>query len=66
MKKQNGSQYHVSSVNNCLFAINRHLNNKSILPKPINIIDEDQFHRLWQVFNGKVKNLANQELGEHN
>jgi len=66
MKKQDGSQYHVSSVNNCLFAINRHLNNKSILPKPINIMDKDQFYKLWQVFNGKVKNLANQGLGERN
>ncbi|RIA94140.1 hypothetical protein C1645_818525 [Glomus cerebriforme] len=66
MKKQDGFQYHVSSVNNCLFAINCHLNNKSILPKPINIMDKDQFYKLWQVFNGKVKNLANQGLGECN
>jgi hypothetical protein len=41
MKKQDGSDYHVSSVNSCLFAINRHLNIKSILPKPINIMDFD-------------------------
>ncbi|RIA80855.1 hypothetical protein C1645_837953 [Glomus cerebriforme] len=66
IKKQDGFQYHVSSVNNCLFAINHHLNNKSILPKPINIMDKDQFYKLWQVFNSKVKNFANQGLGKCN
>ncbi|CAI2169886.1 19031_t:CDS:2, partial [Funneliformis geosporum] len=39
MKKQDGSQYHVSS---------------SILQKPINIMDKDQFYRLWQVFNKEL------------
>ncbi|CAI2187845.1 15738_t:CDS:2, partial [Funneliformis geosporum] len=33
---------------------------------PINIMDKEKFYRLWQVFNGKVKNLANQGLGERN
>ncbi|CAI2164479.1 8386_t:CDS:1, partial [Funneliformis geosporum] len=66
MKKQDDSEYHTSSVNNCLFAINCYLNDKSVLQKPINIMDKEKFYRLWQVFNGKVKNLANQELREHN
>ena len=66
MKKQDGSEYHTSSVNSCLFAINRHLNNKSALPKPINIMDKDKYYKLWQIFNGKVKNLVNQGRGECN
>jgi len=64
LKKQDGTEYHASSVYNCLHAINRHLNEKSTLLKPINIIDKKQYFKLWQIYNGKVKNLANQGLAE--
>ena len=60
MRKKDGSEYHVSSVNSCMFAINRHLNNKSVLSKPINIMDKDQYYKLWQILNGKVKSLVSQ------
>ncbi|CAI2191194.1 12763_t:CDS:2, partial [Funneliformis geosporum] len=65
IKKQDGTEYHASSVNNCLHAINRHLNEKSTLPKPINILNKNKYYKLWQIFNGKVKNLANKGLAEH-
>ncbi|CAG8749185.1 975_t:CDS:1, partial [Funneliformis caledonium] len=65
IKKQDGTEYHASSVNNCLYTLNRHLNEKSTLPKLINILDKKVYYKLWQVFNGKVKNLANQGLAEH-
>lgn len=63
MRKKDGSEYHVSSVNSCMFAINRHLNNKSVLSKPINIMDKDQYYKLWQILNGKVKSLVSQGCG---
>lgn len=66
MRKKDGSEYHVSSVNSCMFAINRHLNNKSVLSKPINIMDKDQYYKLWQILNGKVKSLVSQGHGERN
>ncbi|GES75658.1 zinc finger MYM-type protein 2-like [Rhizophagus clarus] len=66
MRKKDGSEYHVSSVNSCMFAINRHLNNKSVLSKPINIMDKDQYYKLWQILNGKVKSLVSQGRGERN
>ncbi|CAG8740898.1 5959_t:CDS:1, partial [Funneliformis caledonium] len=50
--------------NNCLHALNRHLNEKSTLLKLINILDKKVYYKLWQVFNVKVKNLANQGLAE--
>ncbi|GES88635.1 zinc finger MYM-type protein 2-like [Rhizophagus clarus] len=66
MRKKDGSEYHVSSVNSCMFAINRHLNNKSVLSKPINIMDKDQHYKLWQILNGKVKSLVSQGREKRN
>ncbi|CAI2169809.1 3065_t:CDS:2 [Funneliformis geosporum] len=44
--KQDGTEYHASSVNNCLHAINRHLNEKSTLPKPIIILNKNKYYKL--------------------
>ncbi|POG76607.1 hypothetical protein GLOIN_2v1768727 [Rhizophagus irregularis DAOM 181602=DAOM 197198] len=66
MRKKDGSEYHVSSVNSCMFEINKHLNNKSVISKPINIMDKDQYYKLWQILNGKVKSLVSQGRGERN
>lgn len=64
IKRQDGSDYHTSSLNNCLHSINRHLNEKSTLPKPINLLNKEEYYKLWKVYNAKVKNLASNGLGE--
>ncbi|CAB5192860.1 unnamed protein product [Rhizophagus irregularis] len=63
IKKQDGSDYHTSSLNNCLHSINHHLNEKSTLPKPINLLNKEEYYKLWKVYNAKVKNLASNGLG---
>ncbi|CAB4386425.1 unnamed protein product [Rhizophagus irregularis] len=63
IKKQDGSDYHTSLLNNCFHSINHHLNKKSTLLKPINLLNKEEYYKLWKVYNAKVKNLASN--GEH-
>ncbi|CAB4409270.1 unnamed protein product [Rhizophagus irregularis] len=58
IKKQDGSDYHTSSLNNCFHSINHHLNKKSTLLKLINLLNKEKYYKLWKVYNAKVKNLA--------
>ncbi|RIB21855.1 hypothetical protein C2G38_2175501 [Gigaspora rosea] len=66
MKKTDGTSYHTLSFRNCAAALWRHLNEKPMLPKQIDLLNPKAFYLFNETLNGKLKTLALKELGEHN
>lgn len=63
MKTENGEEYKVTSVNACIDALNRHLNQYSII-RPLDLKDRRMFPDLWQILDGKLKDITEQGKGE--
>ncbi|CAG8681223.1 18212_t:CDS:2 [Cetraspora pellucida] len=62
--KKDGDEYHASSIWNCMAAIWRHLNQHSVMPKPVEILNPKVYFDLNTIINGKLKNLSAKGLGE--
>ena len=50
----------------CIAALWMHLNEKSVLPKPIDLLNPKVFSEFNAVVNGKIKQLFARGLGERN
>ncbi|GBB89652.1 hypothetical protein RclHR1_16400004 [Rhizophagus clarus] len=63
MKTKNGDDYKSTSVNACINALNRHLNQHSVI-RPLDLKGRQMFSDLWQMLDGKLKDIAEQEKRE--
>ncbi|GBB94072.1 hypothetical protein RclHR1_22890001 [Rhizophagus clarus] len=63
MKTKNEDDYKSTSVNTCIDALNRHLNQHLVI-RPLDLKDRQMFSDLWQILDGKLKDIAEQEKGE--
>ncbi|PKB94357.1 hypothetical protein RhiirA5_438983 [Rhizophagus irregularis] len=63
MKTNNGEDYKATSINACIDALNRHLNQYSVI-RPLDLKDRRMFPDLWQILDGKLKDIAKQGKAE--
>ncbi|CAG8520059.1 12910_t:CDS:2 [Cetraspora pellucida] len=65
MKKKDDSKYYSSSIYNCMAAIWQHLNQHSVMLKPVEILNPKIYFDLNIIVNDKLKNLSVKGLGKH-
>ncbi|PKK58357.1 hypothetical protein RhiirC2_796444 [Rhizophagus irregularis] len=63
MKTKYGEDYKATSINACIDALNRHLNQYSVI-RPLDLKDRRMFPSLWQILDGKLKDITEQGKGE--
>jgi hypothetical protein len=63
MHKVDGKEYKAQSIKVGIYAIARHLSEHSVIQR-VNILNQEKFYKLWQIINGKYKQLVRQGLGE--
>ena len=60
-----GKEYKAQSIKVGVYAIAQHLSEYFIIYR-VNILNQEKFYKLWQVINGKFKQLVRQGLGKRN
>ncbi|CAG8779205.1 2260_t:CDS:2, partial [Racocetra fulgida] len=65
-EKEDGSSYSVSSLLAAIQAINRFYNSSTSKIKPVNLCDWQAFPNLWEILDGKIKDLSEKGYSETN